>query len=459
MLSTQPKADRFRVTRNFLPTAEGMETRPGAVQVLAGDVTGVVPWGLGLVAERNGRLVVAVGSKVTDVGPAGRFLRGAAYQAPVMGGGTEDRLYVADGLNPLWYLARRGGQTVRESVLNTVLDDAGLPYPLPVPSLVAVWRGRVWIDAGPTRLQHCQNNSPAEWDPLWTVDLHTQDADRLMALQTSRDVLVAAFARSLWGVTGQSQYDWRTDTLAAGRGAVGAQAMTANGAQMWHVAHDGVFSVDADVPLSDDVRELFADAVTGSHLVMEPRTGRLYVLCRGRVLVLHLESGRWGEVAAVGTRGLFVLEGRVGWYGSTGVWVMAGRDVPDTAIDGTRTAVAAVLESWNEVPNMGAGGRALLNRVRMLVLGSPRTPARYTAVADDTRAYSACLPTAAVDVDRWQAQTPPADGSGEAWPVPPVLAELTPRLAGMAFRHRIDCEAYLRLDQFRPEFRFRGAVA
>ena len=40
---------------------------------------------------------------------------------------------------------------------------------------------------------------------------------------------------------------------------------------------------------------------------------------------------------------------------------------------------------------------------------------------------------------------------------PPVLRELVPRLAGRAFRHRLDSEVYFRLEQFAPEFRFRGA--
>lgn len=458
MLSTQPRADRFRVTRNFVPTAEGMETRAGAVQVLAGDVTDVAVWGSRLVAERGGRLVVAIGAQVTDVGQAGRFVRGTAYQAPVAGGLTEDRFYVADGLNPLWYLARRGGQTVRESVVNTVLDAAGLPYPLPVPSLVASWRGRVWTDAGPMRLQHCQNNDPAQWDPLWTVDLHTQEADRLRALRPARDVLVAGFGRSLWGVTGQSQYDWRSDELVPARGVTGARALVNNGAQVLYAARDGVFSADSEQPLSDDVRELFGALEADGALAVEPRTRRLYVLVRGRVLAVHLDNGRWGEVAAGGARGLLVLDGRVGWYGPDGVWVMAGRDVPDTAIDSTRTPVAAVLESWDDVPNLNAGGRALLNRVRLRLLGSPRSAAVYTATADGALTWTGTLPTAGVDVDRWQAAVAPADGSGEAWPVPPVLAELVPRLAGVAFRHRIDSDAYLRLDEFRPEFRFRGAA-
>jgi len=459
MLSTRPLKDHLRTARNLLPLeAGGLEARPGAVQVLAGDVTDLAVWGQRLVVERAGRVVVVTGTVAEDMGQAGWFVRGTAFQALVANAQREERFYVADGLNPLWYLVRRGGVTVREPVVNTVLDDAGLPYPLPVASVIGTWRGRVWIDEGANRLRHCQFDRPDEWDPLWTLEFQGADSDRRRALLPFGEVLLVGFEHAIWSVTGKSQYDWQTAVAVNGRGCGGPRSMASDGAAAWWVSRDGVFRLGAEAPLSNDVRELFGVAHMDSQVVIEPRTRRLYVLYGGRVLAMHMTSGLFGEVAASGVRGLFVLDGRVGWWGANGVWVMAADDLPDTAIDGTRTAVQAVAESWDEVPNLAAGGRALLNRTRLYVQGSPRGNASYVATADGVRSFAAVVSLSDVTVDAWAASAAPADGSGEAWPVPPVFREVVPRLAGRSFRHRIEAQVYMRLDEFRPEFRFAGVA-
>lgn len=445
----------MRVTRNFLPMAGGgMEVRHGAVQLLAGDVTGAAAWGRRLVAECNGRLVVVMGRTVQDVGPAGRFLRASAFQALTQDAQRENRLYVADGVRPLWYLAFRDGGIVREAVVNTVLDASGLPYPLPVPSLVATWRGRLWVDEGRNRLRHCQFDRPAEWDPLWTVEMQAADSDRLLALVPAGDVLLVGLHESVWAVSGNSQYDWRTQAVVTGRGCGGPQSMVVVGQQAVWAARDGVFSLGVDVPLSGDVREAFGVPFVDVSVAAQARERRLYVRVGGRVLVLHLDSQRWGELAADNVRGLFTLDGRVGWYGPDGAWVLAGFDSPDVALDGTHTPVDAVLESWDEVPNRGGGGRALLNRVRFYVQGSPRGDATYTVTVDGVRTFSGSLSLSDVAVDTWQAAVPPADGTGQAWPPPGVFREMVPRLSGSAFRHRFEAPCYMRLDGFSPEFRF-----
>jgi hypothetical protein len=436
-----------------------MEARPGAVQVLAGDVTDLAVWGSRLVAERDGRIVVASGGAVQDVGQAGRFVRGTAFQALTQDAQREERFYVADGINPLWYLARRGGTTVREAVVNEVLDAAGLAYPLPVSTLVATWRGRLWVDEGANRLRHCQFDRPAEWDPLWTLEFQGAESDRRRALLPFGEVLLVGFERAIWGVTGRSQYDWQTAAVVNGRGCGGPRSMASDGAGAWWVSRDGVFRLGAELPLSGDVREWFGAQHMDSQAVIVPRTRRLFVLYGGRLLAVHLDSGRVGEVVAAGARGLFVLDGCAGWWGENGAWLMAADDLPDTAIDGTRTPVQAVLESWDEVPARAGGGRALLNRARFVVQGSPRGDATYTATADGQRSFSGTFSLSDVAVEEWSASAPPADGSGAAWPVPGVFRELVPRLAGRTFRHRIEAPVYFRLDEFSPEFRFRGAAA
>lgn len=459
MLSTRPLEGRVRRARNLLPTdSGGLEARPGALQLATGNVTDVQVWGTRLLLERDGRLVLLSGTVLTDVGPAGRFVRGTPFQALTANAEREERLYVADGLNPLWYLARRGGQTVRESVVNTVTDAAGLPYPLPVPSLVATWRGRVWCDEGPNRLRHCQFDAPAQWDPLWTVEVQGAASDRLRALRAHGEMLLVGLEHAVWAVTGTSQYDWRAAAVVNGRGCAGPRSLTGDGDRAWLVARDGVFALGGAAPLSDDVREAFGVAHMDSAAVMEPREQRLYVRVGGRLLALHVQTGRWGEVVAAGARGLFVLDGRVGWYGQDGVWVMAGRDEPDVSKAGVRTPVQALMESWDEVPNRAAGGRALLNRVRLYLQGSTRGSATYTATADGDRSAAFMLDLADVTADTWQQDAAPADGDGEAWPPPGVLREVVPRLAGRAFRHRLEASCYVRMDSFDPEYRFRGAA-
>ena len=459
MLSSRPLEGRMRVARNLLPLETGgLEARAGAVQVLPGDVTDLAVWGTRLVVERDGRIVVASGGAVQDMGQAGRFVRGTAFQALVANAQREERFYVADGLNPLWYLARRGGVTVREPVVNTVLDDAGMPYPLPVPTLAATWRGRLWVDEGANRLRHCQFDRPAEWDPLWTLEFQGDGSDRRRALLPFGDVLLVGFEQAIWAVTGKSQYDWQVAAMVNGRGCGGPRSMASDGAGAWWVCRDGIFRLGGDTPLSDDVRELFGTPHMDSQAVIEPRTRRLFVLVGGRVLAMNLDSGLFGEVVATGVRGLFVLDGRVGWWGEGGVWLMAADDLPDTAIDGTRTAVQAVMESWDEVPNPAGGGRALLNRGRFVVQGSPRGNATYTATADGERSFVATFSLSDVAVDAWAASAAPVDGSGEAWPVPGVFREVVPRLAGRSFRHRLEAGVYMRLDEFKPEFRFAGVA-
>jgi hypothetical protein len=445
---------RMRRTTNLLPLAGGgVEARRGAVQVVPGDVTDLAVWGTRLVVERDGRIAVVLGRVVQDMGQAGRFVRGTAFQALVGGGVREDRFYVADGLNPLWYLARRGGQTIRESASNTILQPNGLPYPLDVPTLVTTWRGRVWIDEGPNRLRHCEFDRPDQWDPLWTVEFQAGAADRLHALLPVGEALLVGLRESMWLLTGKSQYDWQTSQRVAGRGCDGPQTVAGDGTTVYWVARDGLFQLGSAAPLSEDIRDFFGLPLVTGAVVLSPRGQRLFALVNGRVLVLHLGSGLWGELAATEVRGLFVLDGRVGWWGANGAWVLAADDAPDVDWYGRSTPVQAVLESWDQIQSTAGGGRALLNRVRFVLQGSPRGSATYTATVDGGSPFVADVSLADVSVDRWQDAVAPPDGSGEAWPTPPVFRELVPRLAGRAFRHRLDCAVYFRLDKFVPEFR------
>ena len=81
MLTSRPEPGKLRVARNLLPTAEGgMESRPGARQLVEGEIAAVVPWGNRLLLQRDGRLLIWDGT-LHDIAAAGAVLDAAPFQA------------------------------------------------------------------------------------------------------------------------------------------------------------------------------------------------------------------------------------------------------------------------------------------------------------------------------------------------------------------------------------------
>jgi hypothetical protein len=459
MLSLHQHPERLRHADNLFPTrAGGMATRPGAVQLIAGVIDQAKPWGARIIAEKAGRLIVWDGQE-TDLCGAGLVLQATTLQTLTANAEREDRLYIADGLNSLWFVARRNGAYVRESVTNTVLDGAGAPYPIPIPHAIATWRNRLWITFGTNRVQHCQNDAPAQWDPLWTVECQSSEPDRVRAIEPHGDVLAVGLGKSVWGVSGTSQYNFQRDELSK-TGVTGADAMASDGARLLWIAESGVFRLGHDEPLSDDLRELFTVNVGPAELVIDPRRRHALALIAGRLFVAHLErDGAWGEVVGAQAYGLIRTAQHVGWYGEDGLWVLMGRDTPDQRLDGGQANVISRYDTWEQRPNLDGRGRALLNRTVVHLRGSARGNATYTVHADDggvARMFSTSVTLADESVDAWSDELSAA--TPLEWPTRPVRRELVPRVGAETFRHTLSAPCYMEILSFNPQYRFGAEV-
>lgn len=455
MLALHQNAERLRRADNLLPTREGgLATRPGAIQVIAGDVDQAKPWGDRILAEKAGRLVVWDGTE-TDVCAAGLVLQASAFQALTTSAAREDRLYVADGISNLWFLARRSGAYVREDVVNTILDATGAPYPLPIPSAIATWRNRLWLGSSSNRLTHCQNDRPAEWDPLYTVECQGKEPDRVRAIQPHGDVLVVGLGQALWGVTGDSQFNWQRAEI-AGFGVTSADAIASDKVSLYWAADTGIYTLGGSEPLSDDIRELFSVAVGPAHVAIDRRRRLVLALVAGRLLAMHQDRpGMWGEIVGSSARGLLQLSQRIGWYGADGVWLLGARDTADKLLDGSERAFTSRYDTWEQRPNLGGRGRALLNRALFGVLGSSRANATYTVIAaDDTqeRTFSQSMSLADETVDTWSDSI--ETETALDWPTRPVRRELVPRLSGQSFRHIVTAPCFMEIKAFEPQYRF-----
>lgn len=452
MLSLHPIPGRPRTASNLVPTHDaGLASRPGAQQIVNGDIGAAVPWGNRLLIEKQGRLALWDGTGEIDIAPAGRGLQATNFQALTSNGQREDRLYVADGINPLWYLARRSGVYGRQTIANTVLDATGLAYPIPVAQAVATWRGRLWAAFGSNRAQHCQFDAPDQWDPLWVIECQGDKPDRVLALEAHGDLLAAGLGQSTWAVRGDSQYNWSRAPLSSA-GVAGPAAMASDDQTLYWISPVGLHQAGANEPLSDDIREVFATPPYPAEIAIDSRRRLLLVLVRGRLFVMHLDKpGKFGEIVGQAARGLIQMADYTGWYGADGAWVLGARDMPDRRLGGTTASFISLFDTWDDMPNPDAGGRALLARTLLVAAGSARGNATYTVTADDNQ-FRTEVSLTDVSVERWTDQIAGLDG--EAWPTPPVRRELPAYMAGTRFRHRLEAPCHLELYAFTPKYQF-----
>ncbi|PKM43253.1 MAG: hypothetical protein CVV05_15515 [Gammaproteobacteria bacterium HGW-Gammaproteobacteria-1] len=447
MISLTPRPDRLAAATNLMPRHDGrLATRPGAVQVITGPVSAAQPWGNRILASRRGRLALWDGDE-HDIAPAGVTLQATAFQTLNADAQREDRLYVADGLRPLWFLRKQGGAYQAVDVVNTITDAGGAPYPLPVPSVIANWRNRLWIGDLGNRLHHCQNEAPDEWDPLWTVEFQGKTPDRIITARPAGDMLAVGLGRSIWNVMGDSQYNWVTNPLRS-RGVAGPDALASDDDGAWWVSGFGVFSLGERGPLTDDLAPLFDGRLFGASAVIDKQRRLLLVLVHGRVFAMHLaHPGRWTDWA-ISAAGLIATDDYVGWYGSNGVWLLGREDEPDVSLAGEHTDVVSVYETWDHQPN--EYGRAHLPRAVIRAHGSTRGSASYTAYADNTT-FSTTFSLSDESIPTWQGDV--TGVIGQTRPLRPVRREFSPRLAGQSFRHRITAPCHIEIIDFEPQYR------
>lgn len=452
MLTLAHHPNRLRRADNLLPQNDGaMASRAGAIQLTSGDVLHAAPWGDRVIFSRSGRLLLWDNGE-TDITDAGRSLAACSFQALTQDAGREDRLYVADGVNPLWYVARNAqGDYARQTITNTVTNDAGVPYPVPAAEAVVVWRNRLWVCANSNRAQHCDNDRPDAWDPLFTQEVQTGRKDRIRALLDHGDVLALGTTQTLWGITGDSQYNFRPDKLVNERGAASPWAMASDGYRLYYLTLNGLYLLGVDKPLSaNKIDTLFAAPDYSAQLALSPDGNLLLILLHGRLLVMNTNTLEFGEIA-VSARGLLRLTSSVGWYGDDGVWVLGGLDRPDIAIDGTAEDVVSIYETWPDTPN--PEGRALLQRAFLTVNGSDRSSATYTVNARTGARITEYTSTISMSDERIIAFSA-WDGDMRSWPTQPVLREVVPRLAGEWFTHRLSASCHMELRRFDPRYTF-----
>ena len=450
MLSLTPNPERLRRADHLLPRADGVfASRPGAYQLVAGAVDRAVPWGNRVLLERQGRLWLWDGSTLTDLCPAGTLLQAAPFQALTKDAEREDRLYVADGVNPLWYVARRDGVWQRIWVWNTVLDANSDPYPIPnrnAPVAIEAWRERLWIAFGENRVQHCQARDPDRWSPLWTREFQSnRGPDRARALRGTGSELIVGSRYATHSVSGTSQYNFTDETIAES-GILGPGAIDTDGTRVWYLSEDGLHERSApSALLSEDLDIIFRAPQNGGQGVVEPRLGLLALFVHGRIFVAHTDRpNRFGELP-VEAFGLLRLADGLGWSGPDGIWVLGAIDTPDRALDDSEAPVAVVWQTWPQRPNNEGRGTAKLQRTRFLVRGSHRANATYTATSVDAEGRSNSEQSAlALSLD---------DGHRPDLR-PAVRRELTPRLRGQTFVHRIESNVHIELVGFEPVYDF-----
>jgi hypothetical protein len=456
MLTLHPQSGKLRHANNLVPTrAGGLASRPGAVQVVSGDIASAVSWGNRLLMEKLGRLRLWDGLTETDIAPAGRGLQATAFQALTSEAQREDRLYVADGVRPLWYVARRAAVYARYGIANTVLDAGGVPYALAPAQAVATWRGRLWTVDGGNRAQHCQFDAPEEWDPLWVVECQGPRADRIVALEADDKRLLAGLKNSVWEITGDSQYNWQRDPI-ADYGVAGPNAMVSDTQLLFWISSVGLHLAGRSEPLSEDLREAFTSPPYPAEVVIDGRRRLLLIFVSGRLFVMHLEKpGLFGEITGQQVHGLLQTDDYTGWYGGDGVWLLGARDEPDHYLDGTRRNVISLYDTWEDIPNPNGGGRAHLPCTIAKLNGSSRADAVYTVIAKDVEGedtYSASVSLADEEPEVWTDDI--AGLHGEPWPTAAVRREFPVQLAGSSFRHQLEAPCHMEVLAFDPQYKF-----
>lgn len=452
MLSTHFREDRFKGTGNLVPKpGEGMRSRPAAQQIVDGKIAAAGAWENKLLLEKQGRLVLWTGNDEIDIAPAGFGLDVAAFQALTQNAERENRLYVADGVNPLWYIAHNGTTFEKQHIDNSVTDTNGQPYALPVAKAVATWRNRLWTTDGGNRAQHCENDAPEAWDPLYVVECQSQEADRMVSLTAHGNKLIPGMTKSLWAITGDSHLNWQRAEY-KNRGTAGPHAAVSDNENLYWISKTGIHS-EAVPNLEADIVELFAKGVYPGSIAIDRVRSLLLCLFNGRLLVMHLSRpGYWGEITDVSAVGLIQTDDHTGWYGDDGAWILTSYDLPDQPLSGDPIDFVSQFDTWGITPNHSGDGRARLPRARFLINGSARGNATYRVSNEAGTAFQTTLTLTDETITAWDAELDAL--TGESGPTDPVAREASPQLAGKTFYHRLSAPCYMEVLRFDAAYKF-----
>ncbi|MEJ1355740.1 MAG: hypothetical protein RPU39_13765 [Candidatus Sedimenticola sp. (ex Thyasira tokunagai)] len=442
MLSLSRHPERLRRADNLFPTRGGVPaSRPGARQIIDGPVARAVPWGNRIVVERAGRIAVWGGKAISDICQAGLTLQGESYQAFIGDGQREDRLYLADGLRPLWYLADDGDSYRTGYIDNSIRQENNEAYPLEPATTVTSWRDRLFYGDGSNRIRHCQARDPEAWDPLWTLEFQGRSPGKVVCLRASKSALLVGLDQGIWTVTGTSHFNWSRDPLRDGEGVTGPAAIDSDGIEAFFLAKSGLYSLSGSL-LTEDLSPLFSAQHYGGQVVVDTRRRLVLFLVHGRVFVMHQDKpGVFGELNA-SALGLLRMDDYVGWYGQDGVWLLQGEDQPDTRTDGAQSDVISLFETWDHQPNPSGG--SFLSNVKMRLKGSPRGSADYNLKVDGKDAYSASITLT---------DSLPSDDVFRSAEARSVRREVTPWQDGEQFQHSISANCHLEILSFNPAYK------
>lgn len=447
---------KLKQADNLLPIGQvEMESRPGAQQVISGNINTALGWGNSVVFERYGQLMIwhVIENTFTDR-TAGTRMTGTSFQALTGYGDRQRRLYIASG-DTVFYIYRRpngeGDTQLYESVsiVNECQDDQQQPYNLPKAKVLATWRNRLWASDGTHIVYHTENDKPHYWDPINAMQVQSGNQSDVTALASHGDRLMIATPDSLWQVTGDSKYNFSLTKVVSGHGAVGSRAMVSDGRRLFYLDRQGVYELGRDEPLSGDIDSVFYTPDSGAELLLDNQLELLFLLYGGRLFTWHTRYQRWGEIIT-DAKGLVRIGNRVGWYGVDGLWLLNTRYSQDTRLDGSKTPVRSVMRTWQEQPNIA--GVTDLQRVYVGAEGNYLSHGCYRLYTD---ADQAALMEAGFDIWRHEPRYLTIGGVNLYHEKPEYLnVEIPVQLADYQFEHELLTDGYIRLRLFDPRYNY-----
>ena len=463
MLTLRYTPGALRTSLNIIPLGDNrMESRPGAYQLITGNINRAIGWGNRIAFERYGYLNVWHAT-ITNLSPrvANLQMTGTTFQTLTGYGDREERLYIGSG-EDIYYLRRRANQPGETdfyesvNITNEVKDSDNKPYQLPKARALASWRNRLWAGDGTHTVYHTEHDKPHLWDPINAIGFQSGTQNDVTALCPFGDRLIVATPSSIWAVTGDSKHNFQRDKIINGRGAVNQRCLTTDGQRLYYLDRNGVFELGREEPLSSDIEDLFRAPDNDAELMLDPQGEFLYLLYDSAIYVYNTNKGGWGQIDAQ-AKGLIRAGDRMGWYGVTGLWLMGSRYAPDVFNDGTQQAVRSHFRTWPAQPN--PYGMSSLNRVFISILGTwdssgVSSVGNYAVYPDEDE-------PAMVEQDFDLARKAPPSlqiGTTQLYKEKPqrVYAEIPVNTANEQFEHEITTEGYVQLVSFEPNYTHSG---
>lgn len=447
---------KLKQADNLIPVGETeMESRPGAQQIISGNINSAIGWGSSVVFERYGQVYIwhVIENSFSDR-RAGTRMSGTSFQALTGYGDRQRRLYIATG-DSIFYIFRRPngeGDTQLyqdETFINECLDSEGEPYPLPKAKTLATWRNRLWASDGTHIVYHTENDKPHYWDPINAMQVQSGNQSDVTALVSHSDRLIIATADSLWQVTGDSKYNFELTKIVSGHGAVGGRAMVSDGRRLFYLDRQGLYELGRDEPLSSDIDTVFYTPDSAAELLLDNQAELLFMLYNGRLFTFHTRYQRWGEIITE-AKGLVRIGNRVGWYGVSGLWLLNTRYSDDVCLEGRCDPVHSIMRTWQEQPNIA--GVTDLQRVYIGAEGNYQSRCTYRLYTDSDQ--SALMQTA-FDIWRHEPRFLEIGGVKLHHEKPEYLnIEVPVQLADYQFEHELDTSGYIRLRLFNPKYNY-----